>query len=135
VARAQADGKPTAGLETLPEELSGLVNLPPEDQLKMLDQTLDELKDIKSEMHDVLSAWRTGDTARLAALLSTEYRAQPSLYKPLVIERNERWLPQLQELLRGNENAMVLVGALHLVGQGGLLEQLRKQGYSVKQLN
>ena len=61
VRQAQTDGKPTAGLETLPEELGGLVALSQEDQIRMLDETLDELKDIKNEMRDVLSAWRQGD--------------------------------------------------------------------------
>jgi uncharacterized protein YbaP (TraB family) len=27
------------------------------------------------------------------------------------------------------------VGSLHLVGEGGLLEQLRKRGYTARQLN
>jgi uncharacterized protein YbaP (TraB family) len=135
VRRAHADGKPTAGLETLPEELGGLVDLSNEDQVRMLDQTLDELKDIKSEMREIVGAWRKGDTVHLAALLSTEYSTFPSLYKPLVTDRNERWLPQLQELLRGNDNVLVVVGALHLVGKGGLLELLHQQGYTLKQLN
>jgi uncharacterized protein YbaP (TraB family) len=30
---------------------------------------------------------------------------------------------------------MVVVGSLHLVGEGGLLEQLRKRGYTARQLN
>ena len=132
--RVQADGRATAGLETLPEELGGLIALSPEDQLRMLDQTLDDLKDLKSEMHDVVSAWRHGDAKRLAALLSDEYTAFPSLYRPLVTDRNLRWLPQIEALLKEDQNCMVVVGALHLVGQGGLLELLRKQGYKVTQL-
>jgi uncharacterized protein YbaP (TraB family) len=135
VQRAQADHKPTAGLETLEEQLGGLVALSTENQVRMLDQTLDELPDIKSEMRDVVSAWRHGDAGKLAALLSTEYRAFPALYQPLVIERNQRWLPQVEALLKGDDNAMVVVGALHLVGHGGLLEQLRRKGYKVTQLN
>jgi uncharacterized protein YbaP (TraB family) len=135
VRRAQLDGKPTAGLETLPEELSGLVALPRADQVRMLDQTLDELKDIKSEMRDIVSAWRRGDAAHLATLLSSEYSTFPSLYRPLVLERNQRWLPQVEQLLKGDTNTLVVVGALHLVGQGGLLELLRKKGYTITQLS
>jgi uncharacterized protein YbaP (TraB family) len=134
VRQAQADGKPTAGLETLPEELSGLVALSQQDQIRMLDETLDELKDIKSEMRDVLSAWRQGDAPRLATLLASEYRAFPSLYGPLVTDRNQHWLPQVEALLNGHANALVVVGALHLVGEGGLLELLRKKGYKITQL-
>jgi uncharacterized protein len=135
VRRAQVDGKPTAGLETLQEELGGLIALSREDQMRMLDQTVDELKDLKSELREVTGAWRHGDAARLAALLSTEYSAFPSLYKPLVTDRNQRWLPQVEELLKARENTLVVVGALHLVGQGGLLELLRNKGYAVTQLN
>jgi len=135
VRRAEKDGKPTAGLETLPEELSSLTDLSNADQIRMLDQTVDDLKDLKSEMRDVTSAWRRGDATRLAALLSSEYNSFPSLYKPLVTDRNRRWLPQVEELLRAHDNSMVLVGALHLVGQGGLLELLRKKGYVITQLD
>jgi uncharacterized protein len=134
VRRAEKDGKPTAGLETMPEELSSLTELSSADQIRMLDQTVDDLKDIKSEMREVTNAWRHGDATRLAALLSTEYNAFPSLYKPLVSDRNKRWLPQVEELLKANDNSLVVVGALHLVGQGGLLELLRKKGYTITQI-
>lgn len=135
VRRAQSDGKPTAGLETLPQELGGLVALSRADQVRMLDQTVDELKDLKSEMADIVKAWRAGDAPRLAALLAEEYKAFPALYRPLVTERNERWMAQIEQLLRGQENCLVVVGSLHLVGDGGLLELLRKRGFSAKQLN
>ena len=134
VRRAGKDGKPTAGLETISEELSGLTELSSADQIRMLDQTIDDLKDIKSEMREVTSAWRHGDAARLAALLSNEYKAFPSLYQPLVTDRNRRWLPHIEELLKGNDNSLVVVGALHLVGQGGLFELLRTKGYTITQL-
>jgi uncharacterized protein YbaP (TraB family) len=135
LARVQADGKPTAGLETLQEQLGGLIALPPKDQAHLLDQSLDDLKTIDTDLQDVLSAWRRGDAARLASLLSSEYDAFPALYQPLVTDRNQRWLPQIEQLLKGNENVMVVVGSLHLVGKGGLLELLRKDGYPGSQLN
>jgi len=134
VHRAGKDGKPTAGLETLSEELSSLTGLSSADQIRMLDQTVDELKDIRSEMRDVTSAWRHGDAARLTSLLSTEYNAFPSLYKPLVSDRNRRWLPQVEEMLTEKSNVLVVVGALHLVGKEGLLELLRSRGYTITQL-
>jgi uncharacterized protein len=135
VRRAEKDGKPTAGLETMPEELSSLTSLSSADQIRMLDQTVDDLKDMKSEMREVTGAWRRGDAPRLGALLASEYDAFPSLYKPLVTDRNQRWLPQVEQLLKGNDNALVVVGALHLVGKEGLLELLRRKGYTITQLD
>lgn len=133
--RAQADSKPIAGLETLQEELGGLAALSAEDQVHMLEQTLDDLPDLQPQMREVLSAWRTGDTQRLGQLLAEEYRSFPSLYEPLVTVRNQRWLPQVEALLRGSDNALVVVGALHVAGPGGLLERLRHAGFSVRQLD
>jgi len=99
------------------------------------EQLVRRAENLKSDMRDVTSAWRRGDAARLAALLSSEYNSFPSLYKPLVTDRNRRWLPQLEELLRANDNSLVVVGALHLVGQEGLLDLLRKKGYQIRQLD
>jgi uncharacterized protein len=135
VQRAQTDGKPTAGLETLDEELGGLEALPPQDQLRLIDQTITDLKESPGELQEVLSAWRSGDAAKLAALLSREYRSFPALYRPLVTARNARWLPQIEQLLRGQDNCLVVVGSLHLVGEGGLLELLRRDGFTATQLN
>jgi len=135
VRRAQADGKSTAGLETIEEELGALEALSREDQLRMLDQTIIDLKESPAQLQEVVSAWRSGDAARLAALLASEYRSFPALYRALVTARNERWLPQIEQLLRGRENCLVVVGSLHLVGDGGLLGLLRKDGFSPQQLN
>lgn len=133
--RARADGKPTAGLETLDEELGGLAALPREDQVRLLDQTLEDLHQSADEMREVVGAWRRGDATQLAALLAREYRSFPALYRQLVTTRNQRWLPQIEAVLREHADCMVVVGALHLVGDGGLLELLRKDGYAPAQLN
>ena len=133
--RAHADSKPTAGLETVDEELGGLERLPRAEQLKFLDQTLSELKDTQADMLVVLAAWRRGDAARLATLLSKEYGEFPALFRPLVTDRNRHWLPQIEQFLRSDSNTLVVVGALHLVGREGLLELLRQDGYQPVQLN
>jgi uncharacterized protein len=135
VRRARADHKSTDGLETVNDELGGLETLSREDQLRLLDQTLEELHDAPSDMRVVVAAWRRGDAARLSAILSKEYRQFPTLYQPLVTVRNQRWLPQIEQLLQGDKNCMVIVGALHLVGHDGLLDLLRRDGYRPQQLN
>jgi len=133
--RAQTDGKATGGLETLDQELGGLAALPRTDQLRMLDQTLNELNDTQQETGAVLAAWRQGNARQLAELLSREYRSFPALYQSLVSTRNQAWLPEIERLLRGNDNSLVVVGSLHLVGEGGLLELLRRDGFVPTQLD
>lgn len=133
--RALADHKSTAGLESLADEMDVFEALTPDAQLRFLDMVLDDLGETGDETHAVLAAWRRGDAAQLAALLATEYRSFPALYDALVMDRNRHWLPQIERLLRGDENCLVVVGALHLVGKGGLLELLRRDGNAAQQLN
>jgi uncharacterized protein len=94
-----------------------------------------EMHDVGSETQSVVTAWRSGDAAKLAALLSDEYKSFPNLYRVLVTERNKRWVPQIEKLLHGNQDVFVVVGALHLVGDGGLLDLMRRDGYKPEQLN
>jgi uncharacterized protein YbaP (TraB family) len=133
--RAQADGKPISGLETMDEQLGLLEGLSYSDQSKFLDMVVTEMRGVESETQSVVKAWRNGDSAALAALLSDEYKSFPALYRLLVTERNRRWVPQIEKLLQGDRDCFVVVGALHLVGDGGLLELMRKDGYKPESLN
>ena len=89
---------------------------------------------MQGETDSMLSAWRTGNAQKLDALLSEEYKVAPALYRMLVADRNQRWMPQLERLLKSDKDYLVVVGALHLVGSGGLLELTRTRGYSPKQM-
>ena len=133
--RAQADGKPILGLETLDEQLGVLQGMSYPDQARFLDMVVTEMQDVESETDAVVDAWRRGDSARLGALLGDEYKSFPSLYRTLVSDRNRHWLPQIEKLLHENRDCFVIVGALHLVGDGGLLELMRRDGYKPQSLN
>ncbi len=128
VARTVQDGRPTAGLETLDEELGQLEHLSAEDQARFLELTLQDLKDTGSDTDQMLDAWRTGNSAALSAQLTDSYNQFPELYRVLVSERNQRWLPQIRSFLNGDHNVLIVVGALHVVGKGGLLDLLHNAG-------
>lgn len=133
--RAQADGKPVIGLETVAEQLGVLGALSDDDQVHFLDMIVGEMNEVDSDTKEVILAWRNGDAARLGALLSEEYKSFPALYRTLVSDRNRHWMPQLEKLLQSQQDYFVVVGALHLVGDGGLLDLMRRAGYKPEQLN
>lgn len=128
---AGRDGKEIRGLETLDEELGQLEHLTPAQQSRFLDLTVDEMRDAEHDTNDLLTAWRAGDTHKLADLLSSSYQTFPELYQALVADRNARWMPEIEGFLKDDHDYLVIVGALHLVGPGGLLDLARRDGLSV----
>jgi uncharacterized protein YbaP (TraB family) len=132
--KAMQDHKAITGLETLEEQLGLLSGLSPADQAKFLDLTLEEMHEMEGETDSLLSAWRSGNAQKLASMLSDEYKVAPALYRMLIADRNKRWMPQLEKLLKGDKDYLVVVGALHLVGNGGLLELTKAKGFEAKQL-
>jgi uncharacterized protein YbaP (TraB family) len=132
--KAAADHKPITGLETLEEQLGLLAHLSKDDQAKFLDLTLEEMNEMQSETDSLLAAWRAGNAPKLASMLSDEYKVAPALYRMLVADRNKRWMPQIEKLLKEDKDYLVVVGALHLVGTGGLLELTKARGFEAKQL-
>jgi hypothetical protein len=65
----------------------------------------------------------------------TEMKSEvPALYEKLLPERNRKWLPKLKFALQGKNNVMVLVGAMHLGGEEGLLQILQEAGFSPEQM-
>ena len=132
--RAHADGKRIQGLETLEEQINVLAGLSKDDQARFLDLTVTEMHDADRETSEVVASWRSGNVKKLASLLSEDYQTFPSLYRALVSDRNRRWLPQIEHLLKDDQDYLVLVGALHLVGPGGLLELAKAQGLEPRPL-
>ena len=61
----------------------------------------------------------------------------PELYKSLLPVRNNAWMPQLEALLKDNDkdDILVVVGAMHLVGDDGVVKMLRDKGYKVDRVN
>jgi hypothetical protein len=49
------------------------------------------------------------------------------------VDRNRRWLTQIETLIAQGDDAMVVVGAAHLVGQDGVIAMLKTRGYKLEQ--
>jgi len=132
-ARAIEEHKPIEGLETAAQQFQMLASMPLAQQKRFLVMTLDESAQLDREIEDLLRAWRTGDTDALAALLADEYEEFPDLYRTLTVERNRAWAGRLAGLLDDQDDYLVVVGALHLVGPDSVVDLLRQRGYKVTQ--
>ena len=135
VNRATADGKPIEGLETVDEQLAFLDGLPLEAQREMLLQTLDQGASLHESIDDMIDAWHRGDTAALETELLGSIEAQPELHEALLVNRNRRWAETISAWLDDEKDYLVVVGALHLVGDNGVPALLAEQGIGIQQLS
>ena len=107
------------------------------EQLQFLQEALKASTEGRAEIEKLHAAWRSGDVAALWDEMAVEMRKQfPKLYRRINVERNDAWVPKLVERLEapGTDDTLVVVGALHLLGEDGVVEKLRAKGYRVERI-
>ncbi|KQT52630.1 MULTISPECIES: TraB/GumN family protein [unclassified Aureimonas] len=138
--RAEKAGKPVLGLETAVEQLEAMGSLSMDLQVQTLLATLE----LKPQMPDIfetmIELYLSGDIATISAVAEAamplsevpeESVAAYTEFEDRIIEtRNHTMATRLQPILKEG-GAFVAVGALHLPGEAGLVELLRKAGYRV----
>lgn len=133
--RAIEDGKPIEGLEAIEDQLAFLDGLSLQAQRDMLIQTLEESAGMRESIDEMIRAWRYGDIAALETGLLESFEGHAELSDTLVNNRNLRWVAQITELLDDHDDYLVIVGALHLVGEDGVPNLLAKKGVTIRQLS
>ncbi|MBP7891785.1 MAG: TraB/GumN family protein [Arenimonas sp.] len=135
---AKPAAKPSIGLEKVAQQIALFDGMPAQAQQQLLEEALDA--NIADNVHDLERLrylWKTGDVDGLqretVARMRREY---PELYQSVNVDRNYAWLPQVQAMLDDevSDDTMVVVGALHLLGDDGLVHLLREKGYRVERL-
>ncbi|GAB3330985.1 TraB/GumN family protein [Marilutibacter aestuarii] len=137
IARAAEAGKPTAGLETIDAQLAALDGMPMDEQVESLVEFVQDPAQAQVELGQMHDAWRQGDTGVLEALAIDEMKTRtPESYRLVNVARNDAWLPGLQAMLdaRSDEDVLVVVGAMHLLGEDGLVDKLAAAGYAVERV-
>ncbi len=133
MAEAQRSGKALSYFETVEQQVAIFDSIPLEEQVRELTRTLES--ETSAQAKSLLVAFQAGDEQALAKALfdETEIATSPGFYERVLYQRNERWLPIIeQEAARGG--AFIAVGAGHLLGERGLLAALAQQGYVVERL-
>ena len=134
VSRAGKDQKEILGLEEFAEQLGYLDSLSIAAQRSLLLETLREAEEIGPIMDGLIAAWRKGDLDYLESQMLEDMQAYPEIYEALVVARNRNWTTQIEALLDDTEDYLIVVGALHLVGEDSVPAMLRGKGSTVTQM-
>jgi uncharacterized protein YbaP (TraB family) len=134
-ARALKDKKAVKSLETPEFQIDLITSMGAGMEDELVLYGLEDLSQTNQLFDQLIAAWKTGNLAQLESLFIDDMRAYPELYNAMLVDRNKRWIPQIETYLNSPEIECVLVGVAHTAGDDGILQLLRNKGYTVETVN
>lgn len=130
--KAKKDKKKRLYLETVYKQIDFLSTMGEGYEDDFIKYTLKDLKTLEKDFILMKKAWRQGDNELLEKIsLKPLLLNFPKLYDSLLVKRNEKWLIKIKKMFKNKKIEYVLVGALHLVGEQGLLKELERLDYII----
>ena len=114
------------------EQLGMLMCDPISQQIEDLMHTVRTDSKASEQSHALAKAYLTGNLDDIKTIMfDAESGMSEDAAERLLYRRNDNWTAKLKEILP-KETVFVAVGAGHLIGERGLLDQLKNMGYTVE---
>lgn len=144
--RAQAAGKATGGLETADEQLAAMSGFTAEEQIAMLSASLDDMEAMRrqgqSSVERLLTVYRSGNAEAVDREVNRSMARCPDelqrrFEESLLTERNKTMAERIAGKVRASpdKSYLFVVGALHGLGKGSVVERLGQSGLKVVRAN
>jgi uncharacterized protein YbaP (TraB family) len=121
--------KPLIGLETVMYQMETIDRVSIKDQLQFMDDFSN-----MSEFDVMFNLYENEDINGLYKMIAEETDMLPEFNHWFLDVRNANWIPVIEKQI-SKEATFIAVGAGHLGGTNGVIELLKKQGYSVTGIN
>lgn len=128
--RARKAGKLVAGLETMEFQTNMLLGDPISKQAEDLMETIEDIDAEAGKLVRLTNAYLAQNYKDIETICAESVLKNPESAEKMIISRNNNWMKQLEPEMK-NTNLLVVVGAGHLVGDKGILNQLKQAGYTV----
>ncbi|MBO6505344.1 MAG: TraB/GumN family protein [Kordiimonadaceae bacterium] len=125
---AAANGMTVEYLETDEQQMQIFSSMSPEAELFFLEDGLKQIQENPDMLDEMVALWRAGDVEGLDKLMVESLTTQPELYEAMLVKRNKDWVDQIEEMLAGNGNIFIAVGAAHLAGADSVQALLQSRG-------
>jgi uncharacterized protein YbaP (TraB family) len=130
---AKRNGKHVKGLETMAYQMSIFDTIPYKMQAMQLVKYVDDADKGQTddkEYDKLLQAYKDQDLSKLEDLTKTTDMGISNFTDILLYNRNQNWVEKLKAILP-DQSVVIAVGAGHLPGDKGVINLLRKAGYTV----
>jgi uncharacterized protein len=130
---AKKNGKRIDGLETMAYQMSIFDSIPYKIQAQELLKSIssdNKEADGDKEFKELIKAYKDQDLKKLGEMISKTDQGMMQYEDVLLNNRNRNWVIKLKTLLK-DKSLVIAVGAGHLPGDKGVINLLRKEGYTV----
>ena len=133
--QAKKARKPVMGFETIDFQMSVLYGTAIERQKELLFCMIDNQEYTEMSMKELTEAYFSQDMEKILALTEAKLGnfcdSTPEEDEALIYGRNADWVEKIPAII-GDKSTLFVVGAAHLPGERGVLELLKKEGYTVE---
>lgn len=140
---AREQDKEVLEVESMESQMSLLNGFSPEIQTILIEQGTDIETGVES-MKKLYSIWKSGDMDALLEYARSEEEAydyseeeiklMENYNDQLITQRNNLMADTAEEYIQDGKTVFYVVGALHMVGKDGIVEQLMARGYTLKRV-
>jgi uncharacterized protein len=124
--------KEVLGLETVEEQLSALESIPMDSVVNDIMEAITTVADDAAEYARLVAAYKSQDIVKLHQMI-VQGEGLGDATTTLIDDRNKRWIGRMAGMMEKN-SVFFAFGAGHLAGDTGVINLLRKQGYTVEPL-
>jgi uncharacterized protein YbaP (TraB family) len=131
VQQAMGQGKSVDGLETVDFQFGVFEQIPHQEQVQWLIESLEQPDKAKEEFAKMLELYLAEDSQGLYDMIAG-MDAYAEYTELLLDNRNRDWQTKLDAELQAEGSEFIAVGAGHLGGEAGVVQLLRDLGYDVE---
>ena len=119
------------GLETIAQQLGFFDQIPSKDFGSMIVKYFEESDSLAIQTKEMQRIYRKGDLDSLALFMTESAPELMEFEDILLTGRNKAWIQPIISYTH-QKPTFIAVGAAHLTGENGVIELLRKEGYTLK---
>lgn len=134
--KAKEDGKKIVELESAEYQYNLLLSFDKEVQVYLLNESIENYETSKKNLKELYEFYKKGNKEDLEKIV-LESEEEPNQYEKeynekLITVRNNNMTDALEKYFKDGENIFCTVGLAHIIGEGGIANQLEQRGYTVK---
>jgi len=139
IQKARESAMPIVELESIAFQVDMMNSFSDAEMDMLLGQTLQQIErdTMGAELKSMTTAWRAGDAAALWRVVQgsfgEDHKSRDAIMEKLNTRRNRAMTDKIEGYLKSGKTHFVVVGALHLVGDEGIVSRLRQKNFKIVQ--